>query len=128
MVPLTIDSSLMASVLIGLFSTLIFLVVRSYLTTFSFWRKRGVKGPTPWPFFGNSLELIFGVGDQIDIRDGKKYGKVFGIFQGQKPVLIVNDPEILEKIYIKNFSQFMDHIDFSSPDPMDMNHVLSGLW
>lgn len=82
-----------------------------YLTSnFDYWKKRGVDGPKPLPFFGNVKDVVFGrlsLGHYIK----QVYGTydtepVVGIFLGSKPVLVVRDPEMIKAILIKDFSNF----------------------
>jgi len=44
-----------------------------------------------------------------DMKHTKIYGKVFGIFEGKKPTLIVSDPEIVKQIMVKDFDHFNNH-------------------
>jgi cytochrome P450 len=36
----------------------------------------------------------------------EKYGRIFGYFEGHTPILVVSDPDILQDIFIKSFSNF----------------------
>ena len=62
---------------------------------------------------------------KLDLKNAKKYGHIYGTYDGTTPHLIISDPELIEKIYVKNFNQFMDHVEINSPDPLDMNQVLA---
>ena len=35
-----------------------------------------------------------------------KYGKIFGVYMGGRPALVVLDPKVLKEIWIKQFSKF----------------------
>lgn len=41
-----------------------------------------------------------------DLEWSKKYGKVFGIFEGSQPIIMIGEPKILKAIMIKNFNCF----------------------
>ncbi|CAF0763222.1 unnamed protein product [Adineta steineri] len=36
----------------------------------------------------------------------KEYGKIYGIYEGTRPVLIVSDPDFLQEVFVKQFSVF----------------------
>jgi hypothetical protein len=36
----------------------------------------------------------------------KKYGKIFGFFDGSNPSLWVTDPEFIKAIFVKDFDHF----------------------
>lgn len=90
-----------------------FLLVASYYYykhKFSYWERRGVKGPRPKPMVGNFLDQIFNKNRKItEVEWVKKYGKVYGLYQGVKPRLVVADAEVLREICIKNFDIFPNH-------------------
>ena len=63
-----------------------------------YWKRQGIKGPPPsFMGRGNSKELSkTTIKDALD-KWSKEYGDVFGIyFLWLKPVLIVNDPEMVK--------------------------------
>ncbi|XP_070556766.1 cytochrome P450 3A8-like [Ptychodera flava] len=72
---------------------------------FSTFRNLGIPGPTPWPLVGNFLQLSSGV-QYKEMEWYKKYGKVFGIFEGRQPVLEVVSPEMCMPICVKHFTSF----------------------
>ncbi|KAM9292189.1 cytochrome P450 3A12-like [Morus bassanus] len=67
---------------------------------FGFFRKLGIPGPTPLPFFGTCLEYRKGF-LQFDNECFQKYGKVWGIYDGRQPVLAVMDPQIIKSVLVK---------------------------
>lgn len=38
----------------------------------------------------------------------KKYGKVFGYFDGRNPNLFITDVEMIKAMYVKDFDHFVD--------------------
>ncbi|KAI1298608.1 Cytochrome P450 3A21 [Halotydeus destructor] len=105
-----------------------FLVVYTYLwyrKTYSFWSRRGVNGPTPWPIVGNLWPLFFNSYKKVDLANLKKYGKIYGYYEGTQPVLAISDPVILEKIYITNHQDFPNFLELTSPDPLDSNQIMA---
>ncbi|CAF3787146.1 unnamed protein product [Rotaria sordida] len=47
----------------------------------------------------------------------KKYGRIFGYFEGHTPILIVSDPNILQDIFIKSFSNFHSRREYTFDEP-----------
>lgn len=76
----------------------------------SYWERRGIKGPKPWPVVGNFLTLLASK-DRLKMeREWRtKYGKVYGIYQGYEPILVVAEADSLLQITIKDFDSFQNH-------------------
>ncbi|XP_036597167.1 cytochrome P450 3A8-like [Trichosurus vulpecula] len=95
--------------LLLLFLTLLFL----YGTwTHKLFKNLGIPGPTPLPFFGNALAYYKGFAD-FDMTCFKKYGKIWGFFDGRQPVLAIMDPEIIKSVMVKEcYSVFTNRRNF----------------
>ncbi|XP_059754705.1 cytochrome P450 3A29-like [Balaenoptera ricei] len=65
-----------------------------------FFKKLGIPGPTPLPYFGNILSYRKGIWD-FDNKCFKKYGKMWGFFDGQQPVLAITDPDMIKTVLVK---------------------------
>ncbi|XP_051488025.1 cytochrome P450 3A29-like [Apus apus] len=63
-------------------------------------KKLGIPGPQPVPFFGTFLEYRRGVRD-FDQMCFEKYGKIWGIYDGRQPVMAVLDPTLIKTILVK---------------------------
>ncbi|XP_002730609.1 cytochrome P450 3A29-like [Saccoglossus kowalevskii] len=95
--------------LIGL---LLFLVYIYAVWPFSTFTKLGIAGPKPVPFFGNLTQM--GTGMQYkDLEWIKKYGKVYGYYEGRMPMLLVADVEMCKQIMVKQFSSFVNRRRFN---------------
>ncbi|NXU59563.1 CP3AC protein, partial [Turnix velox] len=67
---------------------------------FQTFKKMGIPGPKPLPFFGTLLEYKQGVLD-FDQKCFEKYGKIWGIYDGRQPVLVILDPVLIKNILVK---------------------------
>lgn len=84
-----------------------------YMTAhFNFWKKRGIRGPAPTLIFGNLAEAFFErtpIGDLIaQYYNAYKRDPVFGIFERNTPVLVINDLDLIKDVLIKDFSKFTE--------------------
>lgn len=103
------NSNLLASFLVTGFSFVAISTLYYYKNHYNYWRKKNVKGPTPFPFIGNLPTILFSDRMKLDLEWLKKYGKVYGTYQGKQPVLVVCDPEVVNQICIKDFDAFPNH-------------------
>jgi len=53
-------------------------------------------------------------GFKMDIGLIKKFGKVFGYFEGVVPVIVIAEPEYIKQITVKDFDHFVDRRGFVS--------------
>ncbi|KAH3719545.1 cytochrome P450 3A24-like [Dreissena polymorpha] len=76
-----------------------------------YFRRRGIKGPKPSPFWGHIKDLMAVGAHEFDRRSVKEFGQVYGFYFGNHPTLMVADPDILKEIAIKQFSNFYNRGD-----------------
>lgn len=98
--------------MLALLATLIacaYVYLRSF---FNYWKDRGIPGFGATDFFKNNLDLLLARRtfyevqvDMYNSLNGHKYG---GSFDFAKPSLMVRDPDLVERILIKDFNHFMD--------------------
>ncbi|KAM5145957.1 cytochrome P450 2B4-like [Mantella aurantiaca] len=89
----------------------------------TFWIHRHLPpGPTPIPLLGNVLEL--GRGDILkslmNLRE--KYGDIFTIYLGSRPVMVVNGYSAVKEIYVNRADDFLARGDLSIFDTSFQNH------
>ncbi|NWX16379.1 CP3AO protein, partial [Aegotheles bennettii] len=103
----------------ALLLTFIALVIAYGVWPFGFFKKLGIPGPRPLPFFGTSLEYRKGF-LEFDNECFQKYGKIWGIYDGRQPVLGVMDPQIIKSVLVKEC-----YSTFTNRRPAQLVGVLS---
>ncbi|XP_072393601.1 cytochrome P450 6j1-like [Diabrotica undecimpunctata] len=90
---------------------LIFTLYKYMTRHFDYWKKRGVNGPKPVPFYGNFFEIgTF----KTTISEGLKTlydysNKPFvGIFVFNKPVLLLRSPELIGDVLVRDSHLFLN--------------------
>uniref|UniRef100_A0A8D1EY95 Cytochrome P450 3A n=2 Tax=Sus scrofa TaxID=9823 RepID=A0A8D1EY95_PIG len=75
-------------------------------------KKLGIPGPKPLPYFGSVLEYRKGMW-HFDNKCFKKYGKMWGFYDGRQPVLAMRDPEMIKAVLVKEcYSAFTNRRNF----------------
>ncbi|CAM4801414.1 unnamed protein product [Rotaria magnacalcarata] len=106
----------------GLIGTIYFYLTRNH----KYWQKRGVPGPQPWPFFGTYLKQFFVPFLETEMQWYNQYGKIYGIYDGSKPGIIVGDPNLIKQIMVKDFHIFTNRRPVKTTHPI-MSKFLSSL-
>lgn len=106
-----ITDSIVIDLIIALV-TLLFFIYRWLASINNFWKDRGVHYVKPLLLFGNYKDIILAKRPVLDVQldiynklEGEKFG---GYHEMISPVLMVRDPELIEKVLIKDFSHFVD--------------------
>lgn len=117
------------SVLLSILIVAILLFYWYVKTKYSFWRKRGIRGPRPSFPFGTSLRPR-GIGwHETDLTNVQKYGKVHGMYQGLKPALLVADQQMLQSILVRDFDAFSGrHSGFHKIQKQSVGSVNGRRW
>ncbi|XP_016073201.1 PREDICTED: cytochrome P450 3A12-like [Miniopterus natalensis] len=63
-------------------------------------KKLGIPGPKPYPFVGTILGYHTGILD-FDMDCFKKYGNIWGIYDGRQPVLVITDLDLIKTVLVK---------------------------
>lgn len=103
---------------VGLLLTGLFALYRYGTSTFHVFSEQGIPGPKPLPFIGNLWGIWKQNVMQEDMKRVKKYGKVFGMFEGVQPAIYISDPEIIKQILVKDFDHFVNHPSFGTLGPI----------
>ncbi|XP_075718204.1 cytochrome P450 3A9-like [Rhinoderma darwinii] len=96
---------------------LLFLLYGIY--PYGIFKKLGTPGPRPLPFIGTFLGYRKGM-VQYDMECFRKYGKLWGLYDGRQPVLAILDPVIIKTILVKEcYTNFMNRRNFGINGPLD---------
>ncbi|KAM9769235.1 cytochrome P450 3A40 [Menidia menidia] len=93
------------------------------LLVYAYWpygtfKRLGVPGPKPVPFFGTMLSYRNGFCN-FDLECFNKYGKTWGIYDGRQPVLCITDPAMIKTVLIKEcYSLFTNRRNFGLNGPL----------
>ncbi|KAG7234796.1 hypothetical protein INR49_003943 [Caranx melampygus] len=93
------------------------------IVVYAYWpygtfKKMGIPGPKPLPFFGTMLAYRKGFVN-FDSECFSKYGKTWGIFDGRQPVLCITDPAMIKTVLIKEcYSLFTNRRNFRLNGPL----------
>jgi len=91
---------------------------RDGTSTFHVFSQQGIPGPKPLPYIGNLWGVWKKTECEEDVKRVKKYGKIFGIFEGTQPFLFIADPDIIKHILVKDFDHFVNHMSHSMENPI----------
>ncbi|XP_075549777.1 cytochrome P450 3A24-like isoform X2 [Dermacentor variabilis] len=105
----TASSAALATTAALLLSAVAFaLLLRWRRKTFDFFRGTGISGPPPSIFSGHFYK--FWQKNTVEVMDEwfQKYGDIYGIFNGDVPFVLVKDVELLRRVFVSDFGQFVD--------------------
>ncbi|GBN54966.1 Cytochrome P450 3A29, partial [Araneus ventricosus] len=89
-----------------------------------YWRKKGVPNvPRPSLFYLLYIIATKNLADLIKKMTVMPVGKVYGSFDGNKPNVVVGDPELLRDILVKDFNVFPYRRIMNVGDPVSDNNV-----
>lgn len=72
------------------------------------WRYRHIPGPAPTWLLGNMREVGKEGLHNLLPQWAETYGPVYKFFFGRFPFVVINDPELVRQVCVKNFMQFHD--------------------
>lgn len=98
--------------------TLLFLLYRFFKKNNNFWESQGIPVVKKHRIFGSFNTMFLKQCHEEDIENYRKLGKIFGRYDGQTPILVIGDPEILKKVLIKDFNTFPNRRPIRFGDPV----------
>ena len=107
-----------------LFFISLILLFFHYKQTFSFFSKKGIPCPTPLPLLGNTLDWFTRILPEAEMDYAKRFGTVYGFYEGTLPVLNISDPEGIKNILVRHFSSFVDR-RFSQPNRLTRHFLVN---
>ncbi|XP_050023289.1 cytochrome P450 3A8-like isoform X2 [Dermacentor andersoni] len=72
-------------------------------------RRYGIPGPAPSILFGNWRQLKE---DRLEVMDDwiREYGKVFGFYEGEIPIVVISDLDMIKECFVKQADVFRDRM------------------
>lgn len=122
---LDLSSTTLAALALSLVAFIVTCVHFYYKNLYSYWEKRGIKGPKPKPLVGHLADIILGDRLKFELENVQKYGKVYGIYMGKTPRLVVADPEVYCQITVKDFDVFQNHEANEFSDKFQKNFIFA---
>ncbi|XP_034445911.1 cytochrome P450 3A40-like [Hippoglossus hippoglossus] len=81
-------------------------------------KKLGIQGPKPLPFIGTFLGYRKGI-HNFDTDCFKKYGRIWGCYDGRQPLLGIMDTAMIKTVLVKEcYSVFTNRRDFGLNGPL----------
>ncbi|XP_076416762.1 cytochrome P450 3A13-like isoform X6 [Peromyscus maniculatus bairdii] len=87
---------------LALLATILMLLYLYGTSSHGLFKKLGIPGPKPLPFFGTMLNYRRGI-SIYDIECQKQYGDMWGLFNGLLPVLVITEPDMIKNVLVKEF-------------------------
>lgn len=114
---------------LGGFLALGFIIYYWSVSSFGFWKERGVPGPKPIPLLGNFKTVLAGntsFGEWlVNYYNEYSNDRIVGAFIRRRPVLILRDLDLIKDIFIRDFSKFPDRGQktFEKAEPLSQHLV-----
>uniref|UniRef100_A0A671DRD4 Cytochrome P450 3A n=1 Tax=Rhinolophus ferrumequinum TaxID=59479 RepID=A0A671DRD4_RHIFE len=83
-------------------------------STHGLFKKLGIPGPKPVPFFGTVLGYRKGLWD-FDKKCFEEYGNMWGFYDGRQPVLAITDPDMIKTVLVKECYSVFTNRRFLGP-------------
>ncbi|KAL8597011.1 hypothetical protein ACOMHN_050110 [Nucella lapillus] len=93
---------------------LVVLLIYIYATwPYSQFQRLGISGPPPQPFLGNMRQMISKTTVHALKEWSQQYGRIYGLYLGREPMIVIGDIEILKSVLVKDFAHFSDRAIFA---------------
>ncbi|XP_076416471.1 cytochrome P450 3A21-like [Peromyscus maniculatus bairdii] len=98
----------------ALLATILVLLYLYGTSSHGLFKKLGIPGPKPLPFVGTMLNYRRGI-SKYDIECHKKYGNMWGLYDGLLPVLVITDADMIKNVLVKEFYSIFTNRHFFGP-------------
>jgi len=86
---------------------LLILYLRTIHKSYNYFKERNIPGPPHQFFFGHLKTLWSTTRYSKQLKEWThKYGSIYGLYEGTRPLYIVSDVDFLQEVFIKQFSSF----------------------
>ncbi|XP_054161002.1 uncharacterized protein LOC128959081 [Oppia nitens] len=89
-----------------------------------YWKKLGIKGPRPFPILGTTAYMTRTPRQLLAMKWQKQYGKIYGGFDGNTPLLVVTQSELIKDVLVKDFNIFIDRAKNQRNHPILSRHLV----
>ncbi|XP_078273748.1 cytochrome P450 3A30-like [Rhinoraja longicauda] len=100
------------------------------ISPYGLFKRLGIPGPRPLPFIGTFHHYRKGM-FQFDEECYRKYGQIWGIYEGRLPVLCIAEPDLIKTVLIKEFYTLFTNrrkFDLSGPLGESVSNVVDEKW
>lgn len=106
-------AEIIANIFLSLLILVVVVIAGLYLffkLRYRYWAKRGVPFAKPiFPFGNLKVSLKYSIHESFkNLYNEGKHEKVFGFWQMHKPVLFINDPDLIKYVLVEKFTYFED--------------------
>jgi len=86
----------------------LFSVIAIYLWhRLTYWSRIGIPGKRIV-----DIKWLFTVNHENTLQDVRKYGRIFGAYDFYRDIIIINEPDLIQDIMVKDFQYFSDRRHF----------------
>ncbi len=97
-------------ILLTCFICLVAVYVLTLKSRYSYFRLRGIPGPSPTFFLGHFGTIWSTKSYSRQLQSWtKQFGPIYGLFEGTRPLYVVSDVDFLHQVLVQQFSSFNSH-------------------
>lgn len=96
-------------------------VIWYFIKSYEYWTRVGIPYVKPIPILGSMGALFANPAHEIEMERYKEKGRIYGTYEGTRPLLTVADPDVLRNIFVKDFPSFSRRRNMIVGDPLSDN-------
>ena len=101
--------------LVAIVGALLFILFRKWTKFSGYIQSLGIPLDHEVPWFKQNFMYY-----EHDVKCLKKFGHIWGRYDGVTPVLMVAEPELVKEIMVKKFDKFPNHSDFGVEEKVSL--------